>query len=208
MNIEYTLYIAQMVCMIDFNLHEIYFLSYDWSYRFFCIIGLSIVIEETLTMPLLKKLLFGMGTLVAVMAVVTFVTTKPVVSLVVVVAVVAFVASRPKPAPFHVPVPPMEMKMGGYDIFLAFHFIMSILPDKTRKKYLVKKFAPKPNEQMDRFVFLPFPRNIEMKDTDRQADGLTKIWDHLSDMIAQRKIRIQFSKWFRGKCGKSSMIQA
>ena len=89
-------------------------------------------------MPLLKKLLFGMGTLLAMIAVVTFVTSKPVVSLVVVVAVVAFVASRPKPAPFHVPVPPMEMKIGGYDIFLAFYFIMSILPEKTRKKYRLK----------------------------------------------------------------------
>ena len=111
-------------------------------------------------MPLLKKLLFGVGALVAVIAVVAFATTKPVMSMVAAVAAVAFVATRPKPAPFHVQVPQsMEMKIGGYDIFPAFHFIMSNLPEKTRKKLLVKKLAPKPNEQMDRFVLLfsPFP---------------------------------------------------
>ena len=83
-------------------------------------------------MPLLKKLLLGTGAAVAGLG--------------------AFVATKPKPAPFHVRVPPVEMKIAGYNIFPAFRFGMSILPEQIRKKVIAQLDAPKPNEIKDRLV--------------------------------------------------------
>ena len=84
-------------------------------------------------MPLLSKLLYGSGAVAAGLG--------------------AYVASRPKPTPFHVDnVPPFVFEVGGMDIFPLIQFVGRNLPDSTRRKFVTKMGAPRPNETKDRFV--------------------------------------------------------
>ena len=59
--------------------------------------------------------------------------------------------TRPKPAPFHVDYPIKKMRMFGLDdAFPIFHFVLSNIPESTRRNLVVKMGAPKPNELKDR----------------------------------------------------------
>ena len=94
-------------------------------------------------------LVTGIAVIVYVVLGTSFIVTT-IISLIMFVPVL-YLINRPKP--FHVKMEPLEMKVGGINIFPLIHFIYLIIPDQLRRYLSTKQNAPAPNKRLrDRFV--------------------------------------------------------